>query len=111
MEVIEFRAPESVLHHPNTTVELFCHTEGELGWQINGSLVNLNTIDDLKMRGFTFKLLPSTPPQCKQNVTVKVAGNNNTDIRCVAINRNSNGSGDNSTTVTILVAGIKICIT
>ena len=109
VRIIEFRAPESVPHHPDATVEIFCHTEGDPAWQINGSLAGFSTLFDLlNNRGFTFQSvsLPSSPPQYKLNMTVEVAGNNNTDIRCVAISSNPGEPGVASRTATILVAGI-----
>ena len=93
-------------HHPDATVEFFCHTEGTPDWRINGT-GRLSTLMDLEMnRGFTFisdTLDDTNSQQHKLNMTVEVAGNNNTNIRCVVIG--TGGPGVNSTTVTIIVAG------
>ena len=106
--IIDFRAPEPVSHRPDATVEFFCHTEGTPGWQINGT-GRISTLNDLEMnRGFTFVsgTLDTNPQQHKLNLTVEVAGNNNTDIRCVAISSNPGEPGVASRTATVLVAGI-----
>ena len=108
VRIIDFRAPESIPHHPDASVEFFCHTEGTPTWQINGTS-GISTLNDLQMnRGFTFisDTLDTNPQQHKLNMTVEVAGNNNTDIRCVAISSNPGEPGVASRTATILVAGI-----
>ena len=88
-------------------MEIFCHNEGDPGWQINGTLADYGRLTELEEgRGFAFKslTLELSPPQYKRNVTVEVAGNNNTDIACVVIGHSEPGAY--SRTMTILVAGI-----
>ena len=109
--IIEFIGPEPLLHwnHPNATMELFCHTEGESGWHVNGTFIGTVNKEVYEKEGFIFtsESRNTDPPQYIRNATVTVFGHNETVIGCVVIGE---VGGDNSSfrNVKILIAGIII---
>ena len=101
-------APVDQVVFPETNATFFCHGRGTVDWAVNNTfLLNNNTINEFRERGFVQNKVRSNPGNTpsEYNIFLTALGsleNNNTNVTCRAYG--SDPGGDNHT-ATLIVAG------